>query len=521
MAPDIDHKEERVRSIALTYYSRNDVLDAIYKFSQKREISPRYYDSFGKRPDSFQYPQDILALVKKGATSFNCSEEIWEDPLKISTELNETQYNELRQGWDLVIDIDCNWIDYSKKAALAIIKVLEYKGVKNSGIKFSGSKGFHIIVPWQAFPEYIEDKKTSDMFPQFPRAIINYIKALARPILANLIKDMDDDFAKVEGYTGTKCESCNNLANENFQITVRCPKCYPPYIESFKSFNQNYKKKKCPNCQSELKEEKRKIFYYCPHCDLDSIKNPKKFNPEIKSMDIFKILGLDILLVSPRHLFRMPYSLHEKTGLASVVISKEKLPQFSFKDADPLNIQVNEFYPVAEKGEATSLLLEALDFQKGLDRKQEEKKVKYESVENSKNKKFEQIKLTEFNDSWYPPTIQKILQGMLDGKKRGLFILLNFFRSLGMSMDDLDKKINEWNKLNTPPLKKGYIDSQLIWHSKHAPVLPPNFDNEIYKAIGVFDMDTLSMKVKNPVSYTIRKSGTWKKQDKKKKLAKK
>src|SRR3989344_7893656 len=138
MAPDIDHKEERVRSIALTYYSRNDVLDALYKFSEKREISPRYYEGFGKRPDSFQYPSDITQLVKRGATSFHCSEELWNDPLKISTELNIDQYNEIREGWDLVIDIDCNWIDYSKKAALSIIKTLEMFGVRNIGIKFSG-----------------------------------------------------------------------------------------------------------------------------------------------------------------------------------------------------------------------------------------------------------------------------------------------------------------------------------------------------------------------------------------------
>jgi len=121
----IDHKEQRVRSIALTYYSRKDILDAIYKFSQDREVSPRYFEGFGKRPDSFQYPSDIISLVKKGATSFHCSEEIWENPLDISTEFSEEQYNEIRKGWDLVIDIDCNWIDYSKKAALAIIKSLE------------------------------------------------------------------------------------------------------------------------------------------------------------------------------------------------------------------------------------------------------------------------------------------------------------------------------------------------------------------------------------------------------------
>ena len=99
---------------------------------------------------------------------------------------------------------------------------------------------------------------------------------------------------------------------------------------------------------------------------------------------------------------------------------------------------------------------------------------------------------------------------MADGKKRSLFILINFFRSLGMEMEPLEEKLTEWNKLNKPALKKGYIDAQLIWHSKHKPVLPPNFNNDVYKEIGVFQPDIISRKVKNPVSYTIRKSGVWK-----------
>ncbi len=507
MASKLDFKEQRIRSIAIAYYSRKDILDAIYKFSQKREISPQYFEGFGKRPDSFQYPLDILSLVKKGATSFHCSEELWQDPLKISTDLTKDQYNEIREGWDLVIDIDCNWIDYSKKAASSIIKALEFRGVKNIGVKFSGNKGFHIIVPWQAFPEFIGDKKTSDMFPEWPRAIVNYLKEISRPILEESIKNMGDDFINLKDYIGVKCKTCNNLATENFQITISCRKSHQPHIETLKSSTKEYKKRKCPLCNSDLQEEKREKFYYCNHCELDSIKNKNNFNEKQLSTDIFKILGLDVLLVSPRHLFRMPYSLHEKTSLASIVILKENLNNFSIKDADPLNVKILDFYPKAKKDEATTLLLDAIDFQENLDRKKEVKKaIKYEN-----KKEFKKIEIKNIKDENFPPAIKKILKGMSDGKKRALFILLNFFRSLNIGMEDIEKRINDWNKLNNPKLKDNYITSQLIWHSRHEAVLPPNFNNPIYKEIGVYEMDDLSMKVKNPVNYVVKKSRSFRK----------
>ena len=121
-------KEKRIKSVTQLYYSRSDVQKAIFEFSKNREIVPRYYESFGKRPDSFQYIGDVFELVKKGATSFNCSEELWEDPLEISTGMSEKEYNKLRIGWDLVIDIDCKWFDYAKKAAQAIVKAIEKTG---------------------------------------------------------------------------------------------------------------------------------------------------------------------------------------------------------------------------------------------------------------------------------------------------------------------------------------------------------------------------------------------------------
>ncbi|MEK6891532.1 MAG: hypothetical protein AABX03_05350 [Nanoarchaeota archaeon] len=513
-------KKERVKTLALSYYQRKDVLDAIFKFSQNREISPKYFEGFGKRPDSFQYNADILSMVKKGATSFHCSEEIWSDPLNLSVGLVGEELNELRSGWDLIIDIDCKWIDYSKKAAQAIIKALEFKGVKNAGIKFSGNKGFHIIVPWEAFPEEINGIKTKDMFPEWPRAVVSYLKELSRPILEDLIKDMKHDLEKIGGFTGIRCENCKNIAEENFLITLRCDKCYPSHIETFKSHLINYKPKKCPGCKSIMFEKEKIRFYKCNYCDLDSLSSKTNFNETIISTDLFKLLGLDLQLVSSRHLFRMPYSLHEKTGLSSIVIDKNKIDSFQIMDADPFKAKVFEFSPKPKKDEAKDLLLNSIDWQKS---QVKDKKLDFTNSDNefqTKNKEFKKIEinLKNLSEDKFPPVINRILEGMDDGKKRALFVLMNFYRSLGYPLEDVEKKINEWNTKNKPLLKQGYINAQLIWHSKHPAIMPPNFDNQIYKEIGVFAMDDLSEKTKNPVIYVARKANPY---DQNKKAAKK
>ena len=68
-------EKRKVQIIDQSYYSRKEVQEAIYNFCKNRETVPRYLEGFGKRPDVLDYPTDILALVKKGATSFHCSEE--------------------------------------------------------------------------------------------------------------------------------------------------------------------------------------------------------------------------------------------------------------------------------------------------------------------------------------------------------------------------------------------------------------------------------------------------------------
>ena len=180
-------KEQRIREITMIYYSQPEVKKAIYEFAEARETVPRYYEGFGKRPDSLQFQNDIIEQVKRGATSFHCSEEHWSDSLEISTEMNRKEFNELRSGWDLLLDIDSPYLEYSKLYTKLLIKALEFHNVKNIGIKFSGSKGFHVIVPWKAFPKEIYNQQTKDMFPEWPRIICEYLDSIIKPKLTEKI----------------------------------------------------------------------------------------------------------------------------------------------------------------------------------------------------------------------------------------------------------------------------------------------------------------------------------------------
>jgi len=449
---DLSIKEQRIRKITQLYYSRPDIQKAIFDFSQNREVVPRYFEGFGKRPDSLQYSGDIFEMVKKGATSFHCSEELWKDSMKLSTDLNEKQLNELRGGWDLLIDIDSKYIDYSKISAELIIHLLKFHGIKNVGVKFSGSKGLHIIIPWKAFPKKVHETKTSDMFPEWPRILTRYITEKINSQLIDKISDTLEEkkYGGIKKYIRKDIGQSIDLSPVNRQI-IGVRKDWNKFEEGIN--NEKYKS------------------------------------------DFLKKVMPDIILVSPRHLFRMPYSLHEKTALASVVIDKDKISEFQLTDADPLKVKPINFIPDCEEGEASELLVQSLDWYQ--ENNKEEKQKKFESD-------FKPIKLEKLSDKNFPPCVQKILNGVADGKKRSLFVLINLFRSVGMEKEEIEKRIDDWNKKNETLLKQGYIQSQLIWSFRNKPILPSNC-KEYYQGIGVCQPDDFCRLIKNPVNYIIRK----------------
>ena len=492
----METKEQRIRKITHMHYSRPEIQKIIFDFSKNREVVPRYFEGFGRRPDAFQYPGDLFELVKNGATSFHCSEEIWANPLELSTSLNQHQMNDLRIGWDLLIDIDCKYFDFSKKAAISVISVLKKHGVKNIGIKFSGSKGFHIIVPWKAFPKTISGEQIKNLFPEVPKKLVSYIRFKAEDELKNLLsEDYYRQFKTAKIKRGIKCNNCRELAQEYNLVSYVCENSKCLRMEERKTLDSE-KNSRCPECNSFFEIKEIRKIYECRKCDLDSKKNKENFSKDVE-IDLFSLMELDLVLVSPRHLFRAPYSLHEKTSLVSTVISEEEVQDFHPKDANPLKIKIRDFIPDSVEGEASELLIQALDYA-GINSNLNHGKV-------AESREFKPIKILKLSDSYLPPSIQKILNGVDDGRKRALFILLNLFRSIGMEKEELEKRIYAWNSKNKILLKEGYIKSQLAWSYRNKPVLPPNFDRDYYRAIGIIPTSE-ELKLKNPVNYISRES---------------
>lgn len=420
----------------LKFYSRKDIQKEIVSIASNREVQVWFKSSTGelvrgKRPDMVQFEGDILDLARKGATSFHLSEERWKNPLELKPGMTQKQLDDLRIGWDLVLDIDCSFLEYSKIAAKLLIDALKFHDVKNISCKFSGGSGFHIGIPFESFPDEVNNTKTKFLFPEGVRVIASY--------LGDMIKE--------------------HLATEILKLST--------LDEISNSTNKNI---------SELKEN-------------------DTFNP-------YSILEIDAILISNRHMFRAPYSLNEKKGLISIPILPEKINNFKLSQAKPENIKTDISFLDSSKvksTDATQLIVQAFDWSSRQPR--EEFKIK--------QTRDYQLPTIAIKEEFFPPCICSILTGLKqDGRKRSIFILINFLKQMGWSLEDIETILLKWNQRNYQPLQEGYIRSQINWHKKqNQTILPPNCDNQsYYKGLALCNnKDTLCNKIKNPVNYVNRK----------------
>jgi len=320
----------------------------------------------------------------------------------------EPQFNDLREGWDFVLDIDSPDLEDSKKITHYLIEAMKFHDIKNMSVKFSGNKGFHIAIPFKTFPSKVNDIEIINLFPDGPKIIAEYLTEMITPALI------------------------------------------------------------------------------------------EKYGEQMRDK-----IEIDTVLISNRHMFRSPYSLHEKSGLASLPINPEEVLTFDKERAKPENVKTEIRFLDNSKfndGEATSLITQALDWYS-------RNSIKKESTEELTEKRktdFEEI--TEaIPEEYFPPCIKKGLAGLQDGKKRFLFILINFLKCIGWNPDEIEKRVKDWNDGLEESLKEGYIISQLNWHkinSKKVP--PPNYDNKAYYAdIGILPEENIVRKFKNPLNYTI------------------
>ena len=124
------------------WYSRESVQKALIEVSKNREVVSVFKDgSFGKRPDVIQYPGDIMQAVAEGTISFHGSVEQWSNPMQLDVGMNRNDLDNLRTGWDVILDPDVKDFEIGKTVAKQTIEALKDHGIKNYSLKFTGGKG--------------------------------------------------------------------------------------------------------------------------------------------------------------------------------------------------------------------------------------------------------------------------------------------------------------------------------------------------------------------------------------------
>jgi hypothetical protein len=501
-------------SYSLMYYKKPEVQRAIVREAQDKECSVRYInEGFGKRPDILSYESDIIELAKKKATSFHCSEELWYNPLSISTGMKKNELDSIRKGWDLILDIDCPDWEISKLTTHLFIQALKDHNIKAIFCKFSGNKGFHIAVPFECFPKNI---KMNNNIIEFK----NYFPDGARKIALYLLSYITENYAKIktEGVSFLdkyliSFDKLDKLAKQNSRSTIayQCKSCKTIYEEIPKNKKIIYQCSKCGQISNPKKQldiircedcdfpvERKVISSACSKC-MSDLGFDKIFN-------FFAVVEVDTILIASRHLYRMPYSLHEKSGLVSIPINIDDVLSFEKEMANPEKITYDKLFINRNKAmmdEASNLIKKAFEF--SFEKESEKNKNNFDSTNFNSNEGSEVV-LPEIplQKEFFPPCINKIFDGLQDGKKRALFILINFFRSIGWQYEQIEKEIYLWNQKNPEPLREQYLKGQLIQIKKNKKiVLPPNCSNkDYYKSLMICQKDDFCPFIKNPAHYS-------------------
>jgi len=412
------------------YYSRDDVTNALLSLAKNRETVGVFRNgSFDIRPNVLINPSDIQVMARAGTVEFHCSLEHWSNVMALKSD----NYQHVRTGWDIVLDLDCKDLELAKVAAKVLFKDLKKHGISHVDVKFTGNNGLHMGLPWESIPKKVGQENTSMLYPDLARKVAAYLR---------------------------------ERATEDLERALL--------------------KKWSPEKLSEMSGKPVGSLYS---------------DPDTYTLDPYQVVDIDPILISPRHLFRMPYSLNSKTFLASLPVSPSRLDEFQKKEADPAKFKAKPgFLQSGEEGELELLITEALDWSA--------RKVTNDKKEASRKYVLEKAVPREL----FPPCIMHILEGLADGKKRSVFILINFLSSMNWGYDAIERELMEWNAKNNPPLREGYIRGQLShFKRKGQSALPPNCNNEAYMAsFGACKPDktctagTSVITIKNPASYPFK-----------------
>ena len=82
-----------------------------------------------------------------------------------------------------------------------------------------------------------------------------------------------------------------------------------------------------------------------------------------EGLGAYEVVDVDHVLISPRHLFRLPYSLNSKTFLVSLPLNPNKIQDFERMDSKPDKVKVEHgFLDKGKENEAELLIAESIDW---------------------------------------------------------------------------------------------------------------------------------------------------------------
>jgi hypothetical protein len=110
--------------------------------------------------------------------SVYASIESFKHPLLLAAQTADS----LRTGWDFVLDIDSQEdLEAAKRCTKAVVKLLRIYDLKSVKVKFSGRRGFHLIVGGEAFDCFSDPNDFCKAYPIVPLQIAKFITAALSP----------------------------------------------------------------------------------------------------------------------------------------------------------------------------------------------------------------------------------------------------------------------------------------------------------------------------------------------------
>lgn len=127
-----------------SWYLREDFLEMIQPWLWGREL---WFGKGTPRPLKADSLKEFRSLVEKyGKTEvfpLFISTQVFSEPLRLEGESPD----KLRVNWDFFLDLDSERLEDAKRAAVKAKKTLEHFNVKDYLLKFSGRRGFHLVIP--------------------------------------------------------------------------------------------------------------------------------------------------------------------------------------------------------------------------------------------------------------------------------------------------------------------------------------------------------------------------------------